>query len=79
MVEDVFVHMATHLQKKTGSDNLCIAGGVGLNCVMGAALVGAHPVIVADLVDSKLETAMDFGATHVVNAGTQDLSRPCAS
>src|SRR5438445_987678 len=55
------------------------AGGVGLNCVMGAALVGAHPVIVADLVDSKLETAMDFGATHVVNAGTQDLSRPCAS
>jgi Zn-dependent alcohol dehydrogenase len=49
------------------------AGGVGLNCVMGAALVGAHPIIVADLVDSKLETAMDFGATHVVNAGTRDL------
>jgi len=49
------------------------AGGVGLNCVMGAALVGAHPIIVADLVDAKLETAMDFGATHTVNAGTQDL------
>ena len=49
------------------------AGGVGLNCVMGAALVGAQPIIVADVVDSKLETAMDFGATHVVNAKTQDL------
>ena len=49
------------------------AGGVGLNCVMGAALVGAHPIIVADVVDSKLETAMEFGATHVVNANTQDL------
>jgi NDMA-dependent alcohol dehydrogenase len=49
------------------------AGGVGLNCVMGAALVGAHPIIVADLVDSKLETAMDFGATHAVNAGTRGL------
>jgi Zn-dependent alcohol dehydrogenase len=49
------------------------AGGIGLNCVMGAALVGAHPIIVADLVDSKLETALDFGATHVVNAGTHDL------
>jgi NDMA-dependent alcohol dehydrogenase len=48
-------------------------GGVGLNCVMGAALVGAHPIIVADVVDSKLETAMDFGATHAVNARTQDL------
>src|SRR5437879_4060870 len=49
------------------------AGGVGLNCVMGAALVGAQPIIVADTVDSKLETAMDFGATHVVNARTHDL------
>jgi S-(hydroxymethyl)glutathione dehydrogenase / alcohol dehydrogenase len=49
------------------------AGGVGLNCVMGAALVGAEPIIVADLVDSKLETAMDFGATHLVNAKTHDL------
>jgi NDMA-dependent alcohol dehydrogenase len=49
------------------------AGGVGLNCVMGAALVGAEPIIVADLVDSKLETAMDFGATHTVNAKTHDL------
>src|SRR5436190_20169369 len=49
------------------------AGGVGLNCVMGAALVGAQPIIVADLVDAKLETAMDFGATHVVNARTRDV------
>jgi S-(hydroxymethyl)glutathione dehydrogenase / alcohol dehydrogenase len=49
------------------------AGGVGLNCVMGAALVGAQPIIVADLVDSKLEMAMDFGATHLVNAKTHDL------
>lgn len=49
------------------------AGGVGLNCVMGAALVGAEPIIVADVVDSKLETAMDFGATHTVNAKTHDL------
>lgn len=49
------------------------AGGVGLNCVMGAALVGAHPIIVADVLDSKLETAMEFGATHVVNAANRDL------
>jgi len=49
------------------------AGGVGLNCVMGAALVGAHPIIVADLIDAKLETAMDFGATHAVNVRTRDL------
>jgi len=49
------------------------AGGIGLNCVMAASLVGAHPIIVADIIDAKLETALDFGATHVVNAKTHDL------
>jgi S-(hydroxymethyl)glutathione dehydrogenase/alcohol dehydrogenase len=49
------------------------AGGVGLNCVMGARLVGADPIIVADVIDAKLEAAMDFGATHTVNARTHDL------
>ncbi|MCC6691533.1 MAG: carbamoyl transferase, partial [Bacteroidia bacterium] len=33
IVEDVFIHMASHLKKKTGCENLCIAGGVGLNSV----------------------------------------------
>jgi S-(hydroxymethyl)glutathione dehydrogenase/alcohol dehydrogenase len=57
-----------------GSSVLVIgAGGVGLNCVMGAALVGARRVIVADVVDSKLETATEFGATDVINSKSQDL------
>jgi len=33
LTEDVMIYLANWLQKKTGSDNLCIAGGVGLNCV----------------------------------------------
>lgn len=33
MVEDVILHMVRHLKKVTNSDNLCIAGGVGLNSV----------------------------------------------
>ncbi|GJM23702.1 MAG: hypothetical protein DHS20C16_01170 [Phycisphaerae bacterium] len=33
MVEEIMVKMATHVHKTTGMDNLCIAGGVGLNCV----------------------------------------------
>jgi NDMA-dependent alcohol dehydrogenase len=49
------------------------AGGVGLNCVMGARLLGAHPIIVGDLLDSKLEMATEFGATHAVNSDKQDL------
>lgn len=33
ITEDVMVHLANWLHEKTGSKNLCIAGGVGLNCV----------------------------------------------
>jgi carbamoyltransferase len=33
LTEDVMVYLANWLYEKTGSENLCIAGGVGLNCV----------------------------------------------
>jgi Zn-dependent alcohol dehydrogenase len=42
-------------------------GGVGLNSIQGAAFAGAYPVIAVDVLDSKLETAKKFGATHTVN------------
>lgn len=47
-------------------------GGVGLNSVQGAAFSGAYPVIAVDVLDSKLKAAMDFGATHTVNAKQGD-------
>ncbi len=43
------------------------AGGVGLSSVIGAALVGAHPIVVADIVAEKLDLARRFGATDTVN------------
>lgn len=33
IVEDVILHMVRHLKKVTGSENLCMAGGVALNSV----------------------------------------------
>ncbi len=33
IVEEIMVKMASHVRNETGMDNLCIAGGVGLNCV----------------------------------------------
>jgi len=33
IVEEVMIYLADWLHEKTGSKNLCIAGGVGLNCV----------------------------------------------
>ena len=47
-------------------------GGVGLNSVQGALTCGANPIIAVDVLDSKLERAKGFGATHGVNAKTTD-------
>jgi len=47
------------------------AGGVGVNSIQGAKLSGAYPIIAVDVVDSKLEAAKVFGATHTVNAMTE--------
>ncbi len=33
IVEEIMVKMARHVHQRTGLDNLCVAGGVGLNCV----------------------------------------------
>jgi S-(hydroxymethyl)glutathione dehydrogenase/alcohol dehydrogenase len=48
------------------------AGGVGLNVIQGAVLAGAEKIIAVDLLDAKLALAREFGATHVVNAGTRE-------
>ncbi len=48
------------------------AGGVGLNAVQGAALIGAEPIIAVDLMQNKLEMAKKFGATHTVNSSDED-------
>ncbi|GAB3941763.1 zinc-dependent alcohol dehydrogenase family protein [Kribbella albertanoniae] len=44
-------------------------GGVGLSALLGAVLVGAHPVVAVDVVPEKLELARSLGATHTVLAG----------
>lgn len=46
-------------------------GGVGLNSIQGAAFSGAYPVIAVDTLDSKLEMARKFGASHTINIKTE--------
>lgn len=48
-------------------------GGVGLNAIQGASITGAYPVIGVDVLDSKLELARHFGATHTINPTKDDL------
>jgi S-(hydroxymethyl)mycothiol dehydrogenase len=47
-------------------------GGVGNAAVAGAKLAGATTIIGVDLDDRKLEWARGFGATHTVNASSND-------
>ena len=49
-------------------------GGVGINAIQGAAWVGAYPIIAVDILDTRMEMAVDFGATHMVNAGREDAA-----
>lgn len=46
------------------------AGGVGLNAIQGASIVGAPVVIAVDLAEEKLEISKNFGATHVATPDT---------
>ncbi|MCB0105334.1 MAG: zinc-binding dehydrogenase, partial [Caldilineaceae bacterium] len=48
------------------------AGGVGLNIIHTARLVGAERIIAVDLVEEKLDLAKEFGATDSVYAGRGD-------
>lgn len=47
-------------------------GGVGLNVIQGGVLASAGQIIAVDKVPYKLELAEQMGATHIVNAATED-------
>ena len=47
-------------------------GGVGSAAIAGSALVGASPIIAVDLDPRKLANAEKLGATHTVDASTED-------
>lgn len=50
-------------------------GGVGLSAINGAEIAGAGRIIAIDQVQAKLDLAMDFGATDMVNAAESDPVR----
>ena len=63
-----------HAKVTAGTSVLVIGcGGVGLNIVQGARLAGARTIIAVDLLDNKLAYAKSFGATHTVNAKSENV------
>ncbi|HEV8440135.1 MAG TPA: Zn-dependent alcohol dehydrogenase [Methylomirabilota bacterium] len=47
-------------------------GGVGLNTIQAARLVGASKIIAVDVLAQKLKWAEEFGATHCVDASKEE-------
>jgi S-(hydroxymethyl)glutathione dehydrogenase/alcohol dehydrogenase len=59
---------------KAGSSVVVIGcGGVGLNSIQGARLSGSAQVIAVDVEPGKLAAAREFGATHTINARSEDV------
>lgn len=74
------VGAAINTAKVRPSDTVLVigCGGVGLNAIQGARLVGAQKIIAADISDDKLEQARMFGATEIVNSAREDLAEKIA-
>ncbi|MBR1301133.1 NAD(P)-dependent alcohol dehydrogenase [Bradyrhizobium sp. AUGA SZCCT0042] len=49
-------------------------GAVGMASVIAAKIVGCNPIIAVDLVYERLEAARSFGATHVIDGRSSDVS-----
>lgn len=49
------------------------SGCIGLVTLLACKAHGAGEIIVADLVDARLEKAKELGATHVINSGKTDV------
>jgi S-(hydroxymethyl)mycothiol dehydrogenase len=65
---------ALHTGEVGPDDSVAVfgCGGVGDGAIVGARLVGARTIIAVDLDPKKLQWAIDFGATHTVDASTTD-------
>lgn len=61
------------LQVKPGSSFAVFgAGAVGLSAAMAAKVAGATTIVCVDRVPSRLDLALELGATHVVDARDED-------
>ena len=63
----------TGLQVRSGESFAVFgSGAVGLSAVMAARVAGATTIIAVDLVPSRLQLALELGATHVINSRETD-------
>lgn len=69
ITDDIIIHMATFLKERTRLENLCLAGGVALNCVSNGSLMqsGLYKSIYVQPAANDAGTAIG-AAFHIWNA-----------
>jgi aryl-alcohol dehydrogenase len=82
---DIIAPLACGIQTGAGSvinalqvgvgDSIAVfgTGSVGLSAVLAARLTGAGTIIGVDLNHDRLQMAQEFGATHIVDAGRENV------
>ena len=61
------------LKVRPGDSFAAFGGGaVGLSAVLGARVAGASTIFAIDVVPSRLQLALELGATHAINSREQD-------
>ena len=68
------VGAVTNTAKVQAGDNVAVfgLGGIGLNVIQGAKMVGADKIIGVDINDEKAEWGRRFGMTHFINPKNVD-------
>lgn len=67
---DVSICMHTRVYRYLGFDKVCNVCG---SCIQMARAFGSSRVIAVDVNEKKLERMRELGATHTVNASTEDV------
>ncbi|MCC2029674.1 NAD(P)-dependent alcohol dehydrogenase [Microbacterium sp. YMB-B2] len=60
--------------KPSTADSLVVfgTGAVGMSAIMAAAASRVHTIIAVDIIPSRLDAAIGFGATHTINGKEED-------
>lgn len=65
-----FGAVVNNAQVQAGESAVVVGvGGVGISTVKALRLAGAYPIIAVDVSESKLEAALQAGATHALKSG----------
>ncbi len=72
-------HAANQGNVQVGDTVVILGGGcIGLVTLLSCKAHGAGQIILADIVDARLEKAKELGATHVINSKEKDIKEEIA-